>query len=347
VGCRASNAKRAYVWIKGVAGVSFTRPDFGSNNGESYDPVYCVEISGDANDINFTDASLIPRGPLVAATDIFGFTSYTNATGVFSLVNLNSEQTRYAIVSDADTPAIPQLKITGGRWASASNFFNLNAATSLGGFALTSGADVSGNLNLSPNVWARVTGCYFGGPVTLTGKGLTASDLSFSGNTCVGDLTRTGAWKKLRGTDRNNVVLGTYADDATGDTQANYEPFVKELANVSLTSVHAQNVFVIPAGKTFVCTGGYAVITSVTGYNAAVAPSFFLDSGGGTGELAAVGAINTAVFNAVGRVVYLTPFTIGTGAIALPETTVRVYVLTANTSSSLIVRIFVTGFYVT
>jgi hypothetical protein len=345
INCYAANASRAYVLIKGAAGVSFWNADFGRNGGESVDPVYCVEISGEANEIHFTDASLIPRGPKTNPTDVFGFTNYTNGTGIFSLINITTEAIRYLFTSDASTPSINELKILGGRWVSGSNFFNLNAATELDTFALSAGATVSGPFNLTPSIWAKVTGCFFGGPVTLTGSSLTRTDCVFQGNTCNGDLILTGAWKKLRADPKNNVVLGTYLNIATGDTEENQGPLIKSVTNVPLNTVGGTNVFTVPVGKTFLCTGAYAVLTTVTGYNAAVAPGFFVDSGGGSAQMALVGAVDPNVFNAAGRVAYMAPYTNGTGGVAAAGSTVRVYVYTANTSTTLKATVFVTGFY--
>lgn len=344
VNCYAANASRAYVLIKGAAGISFWNADFGRNGGESVDPVFCVEISGDANEIHFTDASLIPRGPGATPTDVFGFTNYTNGTGILSLINITTEQTRYPFTSDANTPSINELKIVGGRWATSSNFFNLNSATQLSTFSLSGGA-VNGSLNLTPYQWAKVTGCFFGGPVTLTGTSATTTDCVFQGNTCNGDLILTGAWRKLRADPKNNVVLGTYLDTATGDTEENKGPLVKSVANVPLNAVGGTNVFTVPAGKTFVCTGAYAVLTTVSGYNNTVAPAFFVDSGGGTAQVAIVGAVDPNVFNSPGRVAYMVPFTNGAGGVASSGSTLRVYVYTANTSTTLKATVFVTGFY--
>lgn len=344
VNCYAANASRAYVLIKGAAGVSFWGADFGRNGGETVDPVYCVEISGEANAIQFTDAGLIPRGPGVTPTDVFGFTNYTNSTGVFSLINIGTENVRYPFTSDANTPLITELKIVGGRWASSSNFFNFNSATALSNFIL-SGASINNPFNLKPSNWAKVTGCFFGGPVTLTGTSLTTSDCVFVGNTCAGDLTLTGPWKKLRADPRNNVVLGSFVDTTTGDTEENKGPLVKSVTNVPLNAVGGTSVFTVPAGKTFVCTGAYAVLTTVTGYNNTVAPAFFVDSGGGTAQMAVVGAVDPNVFNVVGRAAYLVPFSNGTGGVAAAGSTVRVYVYIANTSTALKATVFVTGFY--
>jgi hypothetical protein len=347
INCYAANASRAYVLIKDAAGVSFWNADFGRNGGESVDPVYCVEISGGANEIHFTDASLIPRGPGINPTDVFGFTNLSNATGVFSLINITTESIRYPFTSDANTPVITELRIMGGRWATGSNvnFFNLNAATQLSNFSMSGGAGVNGPFNLTPYNWAKVTGCFFGGPVTLTGSGLTVTDCVFQGNTCNGDLILTGAWRKLRADPRSNVVLGSFVDTTTGDTEENKGALVKSVTNVSLTAVAGTNVFTVPAGKTFVCTGAYAVLTTVTGYNNAVAPAFFVDSGGGTAQLAQVGAIDPNVFNVLGRVAFMTPFRDGTGGVAAAGSTVRVYVYIANTSTALKATVFVTGFY--
>lgn len=344
VNCYAANATRAYVLIKGAAGISFWNADFGRNGGESVDPVYCVEISGEANEIHFTDASLIPRGPGAIPTDVFGFTNYTNGTGVFSIIDITTENVRYPFTSDANTPLITELKIVGGRWASASNFFNLNSATQLSNFIL-SAASINNPLNLTPSNWAKVTGCFFGGPVTLTGTSVTTTDCVFQGNTCNGDLNLTGAWRKLRADPKNNVVLGRYDDTTTGDTEENKGALVKSVTNVPLNTVGGTNVFTVPAGKTFVCTGAYAVLTTVSGYNNTVAPAFFVDSGGGTAQVALVGAVDPNVFNSPGRVAYMFPFSNGAGGVALSGSTLRVYVYIANTSTTLKATVFVTGFY--
>jgi hypothetical protein len=346
VNCQAMNCTRAYLSLKGVAGVVFTAPDFGRNGREDFDPVYCVEISGDANDINFTDARMQPHGPALTPVDVFGFIGATNATGIFTLTNFNTEQTRYGFVSDADTPVLANLKITGGRWAIASDLFHLDAATVLAYFALTGGTDMSGNLNLSPNTAARVTGCYFGGPVTLTGLGLILSDLVFTGNHCHGDLGVTGAWKKLRGADpEHNTVLGAYANTATGDTQENRRSFLKTVANIALTSATATAVFTVPAGKTFVCTGAYFVLDTVTSYNNSVAPAFIVDSGEGTDQLAISGTIDPNAFKFVGRTARMLTFPNGAGGVALDGTNVRFLVTAANTSGALLGTVFVEGFY--
>ncbi len=354
--CYAGNATRAYVWFKGAAGVTFYGAYFGYGS-EIADPVYCIEVSGKANDINFTDATVIPHGGRPTRPDVFGFTNYTSTTGVFSLINFNTENVRYAFVSDDSSPNVNELKIVGGRWASrAPNLFNLDSATTLSNFSISGGATVAGNFDFpAASLWSKVQGCFFGGAVTLTGgvvpgaKGKSA-DMAFNGNTCNGSLTASGAWDAL--SVEGNAVRGTITNKATGNVTfgdngqiETLKPFVMSVADVSLTTVSEKDVFTVPAGKTFVCTGGYAVLTKVTGYNSSVAPLFYLSSSGEHGRLATAGVIDPNVFNVVGQTAYMSPLNKGGGAVALSGSTVAIHVDQANTSTALVAKVFVTGFY--
>jgi hypothetical protein len=216
VNCYAGNATGAYVWLNGAAGVTFSGAYFGYGSEVVY-PVYCIEISGTANDINFTDATVIPDGP--TKHDIFGFTHYTGV-GVISLINFNTEHARYGFVSDAASPVITELKIVGGRWICGTDVFHLNPATHLANFSLTSGASIGGPFNLPPSgVWTRVQGCFFGSAVTLNGGLIPNSrgklaDLAFTGNTCAGNLSAIGDWDALA--VDGNVVRGNITNAASG-----------------------------------------------------------------------------------------------------------------------------------
>lgn len=342
VNCYAMNATRAYVWIKGAAGVTFTNPQFGRNGGEAYNPVYCIEISGEANAVTFTDGEVIPRSSGSPRPAVIGFTNYTNATGVFCFNNFNCENVGYGIVSDSGTPNITELKIIGGRWALAGTFFNLNAATTLrfSGFCNT---QIANGINLVNPSYVRVVGCELGATTLASpgGEGI----LTFIGNNCVDNLTITGSWGKLRGVEpQTNTVQGSYSNTAIGDIRPIGIPF-SVTTRVSLTAVGGTNLpLVVPAGLKFICLKVVAVIAVLSGFNGSVVPAFVIDSGGGTTQLASSSnTLSMSLFNAVNQAAVLNEFLNGAGGVAATGSTLRCYVATANTSSVLMIDLILFG----
>jgi hypothetical protein len=190
----SDNAVRAYALIEDVAGVYFSFCEFGRNGGEAYDPLYCIEITSEANDVNFESCSFIPRGPTPSGTSAaIGFVGYTNTSGYITFINGNTENVQKGFFSDAATPLINQLNVTGGRFAATVAAANFNAATELRACTFV-GVALNGDFAMTNPVWTRISNCVTN-IVTINGD--SNSDLVYSDNTNLGVTTFNGTWGEL------------------------------------------------------------------------------------------------------------------------------------------------------
>jgi hypothetical protein len=193
-GIYARNCTRAYFKVANAAGVYISNSEFGQNGGERYDPIFLVEISGGANDINLTDVSLVPRGPSPNRPTTVGFTDYVNSTGVFSFLNCDTENTAHAMSSDSQTRVITALKVIGGRYAPKGDFFDLSPRTSLLAAEFT-GVDVGTGLTISAEKWLRLgSGTFVGGNLSIAGNG---NDLQVVGAEITGVASLSGRFGRV------------------------------------------------------------------------------------------------------------------------------------------------------
>jgi hypothetical protein len=137
----------------------------------------------------------------------------------------------------------------------------------------------------------------------------------------------------------------------TGWTSANAPvgvPFIASVTGVSLTTANGTDttVFTVPAGKTFVCTNYYVVLTTVTGYSATNPPTFALVESAGGNNICAAYAGSTS-FSAANKIVGLGPSSGGGFVTAAAASLVkfRVTTGTANASTTITARVDVQGFY--
>jgi hypothetical protein len=176
----ASNATRAYAHVANAADVFFEASEFGRNGGELYNPAYVIEVSENANDVSFSNAVLIPRGPSANAPTLLGFTHYVNSTGIFKFIGITSENTAYFVASDAQTPTITQMTIANSRIAVGRSFSNLDPDTRVRYASITGSNFGGGDLNLPNAIQTEITGGFI-------------QSLSVSGAGETNNLTVTGA----------------------------------------------------------------------------------------------------------------------------------------------------------
>ncbi len=69
-----------------------------------------------------------------------------------------------------------------------------------------------------------------------------------------------------------STTANSVADPITSANAAVGQPFTVTVTGVSLIAVANTTLFTVPSGKTALCTGGFAIVTSVTGVSAVTAP---------------------------------------------------------------------------
>ena len=190
----ADNSTRAYTLIEHTAEAHFDMIEMGLNGGEAYSPLYCVEISGEANDVIVANSNLIPRGPSSSSiTAMVGFIDYVNTSGVFNFINCNTENSLNGFVSNAGTVLVNELAVLGGRYAVSGDAVVFNAATEIKASQFTAMKTATA-FKLTKPVWTTVNGCLFNSVVLVGGAG---SSLTFNDNTVLGATTISGAWDQL------------------------------------------------------------------------------------------------------------------------------------------------------
>lgn len=244
----AWNATAAMLELGDVADVYMLVPYLGRNGGELYTTPCMVTITGQANGNSVIGGTLIPQGPNAAnASDIFCFNGSLNPGNELWLSNVNAENYRAFIKSDAATPQIGGLRITGGRFAGnpSADFFALSSATKLralnvtggttgGSFTIPRSAGISigsisgfaigGNLSLDGGCApGGGTPTVQGGFLNCVGGSNTASDLTVEGGYVDGTTAIAGSWQKLRVQTRLN---GAWSDSSN----CNYNSYCKNFS---------------------------------------------------------------------------------------------------------------------
>jgi len=207
----SSNAVQFHYVIEHAAGIKVFGGEIGRNGGETFDSNAVINITGQANDITFSGASFLPRGPSVVKPSVVSFTNYLNNTGVIKFIDILTENTSVCFVSDAASTLINDLSIVGGRWASVTSFWNLNTATKVRSCRIV-GATMAPQWIIVNPEWLSMSGCTVGGAVTINGG--SGSVAAIGANVFLGAVTLGAAWGKLCFV--GNIIQGTFTDSATG-----------------------------------------------------------------------------------------------------------------------------------
>jgi hypothetical protein len=190
----ADNATRAYTCVEHTAEAHFDMVEMGLNGGEAYSPLYCIEITGEANDVIVANSNLIPRGPsAVSITSMVGFIDYVNTSGVMNFINCNIENALHGFVSNSGTPLVNELSVLNGRYALAGDAVIFDAATEVRASQFTAMKTASA-FKLTKPIWTTVNGCLFNSVELVGGTG---ANLTFNDNTVLGATTISGAWDQL------------------------------------------------------------------------------------------------------------------------------------------------------
>lgn len=211
----AWSAKQSYVRVKNVADLFWNHCETGTNSGDAHAPSSCLLLTGECNDVNFTDCTLVPRHANAATTTTtISWEAYTNATGDFSFINCNTENVLVAFKTDAGTALITELKIIGGRYA-APTLLSKNAATALSNMEMLGLNSGAGSFTLR-DVSGRIVGSHFES-TTFIGAAVDANlaNLTVVGCTFAGNLIVSGDWYNLELI--GNVCTGSITDTATGN----------------------------------------------------------------------------------------------------------------------------------
>jgi hypothetical protein len=190
----ADNATRAYTCIENTAEAHFDMIEMGLNGGESYAPLYCIEIKGEANDVIVANSNLIPRGPNSSTTtSMVGFIDFVNTSGLFNFNNCNIENALHGFVSNSGTALVNELAVLGGRYAVTGDAVIFDAATEVRASQFTA-MKCATAFKLTKPIWTTVNGCLFNSVVLVGGTG---ANLTFNDNTVLGATTISGAWDQL------------------------------------------------------------------------------------------------------------------------------------------------------
>jgi hypothetical protein len=140
--------------------------------------------------------------------------------------------------------------------------------------------------------------------------------------------------------DADTTIVGTDA----AQTLSNKTGVVTtaSVPGVSFTSNGTLTVYTVPAGRTFLCTGGYAVITSVTGYSNNRLPVWYLKSSAGPPLTSA--STPTSNWDSVGEF-SVSPFASASavGATVPAGGDVQINITQRSSSTRLVCTVFVTG----
>lgn len=113
------------------------------------------------------------------------------------------------------------------------------------------------------------------------------------------------------------------------------------VTGVSFTATGTTVIFTVPTGKTFVCTDGAAVLTTVTGYSSSTLSVWSIKNSGDNAMTSS--STPSSAWNVAGIANHSTAVTSGAYNTAASGTTVGIHVTTANTSTALVGTVFVTG----
>ena len=196
-GNQYANAVTAYWWQEYAVDIQATSDFFGLRSGaESYTPSACIKVTGSANGNRFTDCTFIPLGT-ANTTDIFSLESAkdSNYFHDYQIKECYAENVRYFFSSDATVAKMNAFEVTGGRFATVSGVFNLNAATNVIASRFV-GANLY-HIVVSDLQWVVIIGCFIsGGTSTITGSGADNS-ASITGNVFASNLVVAGTWGEL------------------------------------------------------------------------------------------------------------------------------------------------------
>ncbi|MEO0642828.1 MAG: hypothetical protein AAFY47_05330, partial [Pseudomonadota bacterium] len=140
-----------------------------------------------------------------APTSLLEFEDAINSTGVYYLTDVLSESIKHAVISNAGTPVINDLKIQGGRLACDATFWDLDAATDLKNLGLHDVSVASIGFTVEVGSWCRITGNFFSAAISVSGTS-TDAELIAVGNTINGDFFVSGTFGDLVYLNQANVV---------------------------------------------------------------------------------------------------------------------------------------------
>ncbi|TAA27680.1 hypothetical protein EA661_13075 [Pseudoxanthomonas winnipegensis] len=212
----ATDCVGSYCKVVNVADAHFVSSEFGRNGGELFAPAFCVEYTGQCNNIGFTDCVIVPRhANAPTSTQAFRWNGQVNDTGIFVFTNTNVENVQYVFGSDAATPNITEMKAVNCRFtASGGSIFGVNSATRWKNLRLANVNLSNGSVALNNVKWSSIVGCFMeslslGSNDTTSGNG----DCQVTGNTVTGGVSITGAWTRLSLV--GNSIAGSYSNTAT------------------------------------------------------------------------------------------------------------------------------------
>jgi hypothetical protein len=265
-----------HVWVEHAAGVKYDRlyvgsaqeTSSGSNTGG---PTYAVVISADANDIKFNDCQFLCPVPWQNANAMQWGLLLSNmsvSSGMFIFSNCNWENLGKGIVTtDATCTGFNWLEFNGGRSGidTSTYIFQPNAATTQIQEFFMENMTLSGMLPLTNPKWSKITGCFIGSTMTITG-----GDIVIANNIFVSQPKFTGAFRCLT-LGPNAYVFNQASVIAPDFTGATGQIFVA-YANAT----DAPNLFQPVSSNT------EALGTGITSGAVPIAGNQFLLTGGGT-----------------------------------------------------------------
>ena len=186
-GCRMWGNTYANIWCEHVAGVKYSRLYMGSaveTQAGQTAPTYGAVISADANDIKFNECDWLSPVTAPATAMQWGvlFTAMPPGTGMFIFNDCNWENIAQGIVkSDATCTNLRWLEFNAGRCGNAVNtyFTRFDPATAVSQFNMHN-MNISNKIEAANVKWSKITGCFIGGTMTITGGDILVANNIFT-----------------------------------------------------------------------------------------------------------------------------------------------------------------------
>jgi hypothetical protein len=252
------------------------------------------------------NATTLASIPAIAGTNLTGTAANLTAGHVTTNANLTGDVTSSGNATTlASIPAIAGTNLTG-------TAANLTAGHVTTNANLTGDVTSSGNATTLANIPA------------IAGTNLTGTANSFT----AGDVTR-------------NHAIYAAASPPTVDVGM----FTVVKTSVNLKAAGTTAGFTVPSGRTFVCTGAYAVVTAVTTPGAGT-QTFQIKESGASGQMTP-GAASASATPAVGNY-YASPVTSAQGPyfVCAAGNIANIVVATSHAGSTVVTgSVFITGYY--
>ena len=210
---KSYSASGAYEYYNNLAQVQTYGGALGQNGGEGEitPSIAMILVDTTADSLYYTDTVFVPTGGSNVNVSLMYFINYTDV-GDISFTNVNCENFQVGFTTDANTPKIGDLRITGGRLAISNTLFNLNSATQLIGFRMNNVNTAASVILVNPRLSA-ISNSVITGVGNFVG-GATAS-MTLTGNNFNSNLTLAGPWAQGLSATGNNII-GTFSNNATG-----------------------------------------------------------------------------------------------------------------------------------